>query len=193
MRIKFFTLPILLVFLCAAGPFQLSKRDVRRTAENMFNYHVEYKEFSPLLARRSLKLYIDQFDSERIYLLADEALPFLAPRNKTLKAVVSNYQRDDFSEYRALNQIIQKSIVRARHLRDECMAEILQADIDLKEILSETYPDFAKSEGELKERVYKHLIHILSKEKYLSSAHTWDEQRKKMTFDLWERRFHRVE
>ena len=193
MRIKFFILPFLLIFLCSAGPLQLSKRDIRRTTDVMLNYHVEYKEFSPLLARRSLKIYIEQFDPDRVYLLADEALPFLAPRDKHLKSIVSNYQKDDFSEYEALNRVIQSAIARAREMREECAEELVASEEEVKAFSFETYSDFAKNETELRDRTQRYLTYILAKEKQMSNVHTWDVEYKKMTFDLWERRFHRME
>lgn len=193
MRIKIFILPFLLVFLCSAGSFQLSKRDIRRTTETMLNYHVEYKDFSNVLARRALKLYIDQFDPEKVYLLSDEALPYLAPREKRLKAVVAGYHSDDFSEFEALNLVIHNAIVRARTIREECVAELIAEEKEYQFNPIETYPDFAKNESELKKRMRMYLQHILAKERMLSNVRTWDAERKKTTFELWERRFHRLE
>ena len=60
----------LFLLLCSLiGTFQLKKSDVRTTMEEMLAYHVEYKTFSPQLAKRSLKIYLEQFDSEKFYLL----------------------------------------------------------------------------------------------------------------------------
>jgi len=192
-RIKILILPFLFLFLCSAVPLQLSKKDIRRTTEMMLNYHVEYKEFSPLLARRSLKLYVEQFDPEKIYLLAEEALPFLSPRDRRLKTMVGNYQKDDFSDYEALNQVIHNAIGRARRVREECKSELLLSAEELNPGPVEAYADFAKNEIELKERIQKYLMLILIKEKYSRTARAWDAEHKSGTFALWERRFHRME
>ncbi len=193
MRIKILILPFLFLILCSAVPLQLSKKDIRRTTELMLNYHVEYKEFSPLLARRSLKIYVEQFDPEKIYLLSEEALPFLAPRERRLKTLVSNYQKDDVSDYESLNRIIQHAIARARSIREECQSELLLSAEELTPGPLEPYVDFAKNETELKERIQKYLMMILAKERHSRMARAWDAEHKSGTFALWERRFRRME
>src|SRR5580700_3541894 len=87
--------------------FQLKREDVRKTMGQMLNYHVEHKEFSSLLARRSLKLYIEQFDPDRTYLLISEAKPYLEPKEDKIQSIMQKYDQDDLSEYVQLNQTIQ--------------------------------------------------------------------------------------
>src|SRR5579863_7873790 len=112
---NFFVLPVFLIaILCSlSGVFRLKKADVRTAMEEMLNYHLEYKEFSPFLARRSLRVYIQQFDAEKYYLLSSEALPYLDAQEDRAQSLVKNYYKDDFSEYAHLNVVIQKAIVRA--------------------------------------------------------------------------------
>src|SRR2546422_319995 len=193
MRFKILILPLLLLILCSAGSFQLTKKDIRRATDTMLKLHVEYKDFSPLLARRSLKLYIEHFDPEKIYLLADEALPFLDPKDKHLKTLVSNYSKDDFSEYEALNQLIQKAIIRARRAREESASQLVSSTEELKASQGAVYLDFAKNEAELKERIKKNQAYLLKRERQYSHSRAWNAEHKQMAFDLWERRFHRME
>lgn len=191
---KIYILAFLSLFLFSAHSFQLSKREIRRATEMMLNYHVEYKNFSTNLARRSLKLYIEQFDPEKIYLLAEEALPFLDPKDNLLRALVNHYQKDDFSEYDALNQVIKQSIVRARQIRRENALEFMTNADDAKtSSASAPYLDFAKNEGELKERIKNHMTHLLIKERYYSGVQYWNAEHRQLAIDLWERRFHRTE
>jgi carboxyl-terminal processing protease len=191
---KIVILPILFLLLCSGASFQLTKRDVRKATENMLNYHVEYKMFSPLLARRALKTYTEQFDSEKIYLLSNEMLPFLEPRDKCLKAIVEGYQKDNFAEFETLNKVIQKAIVRTRNLRKECAEELLTLPEEEQQV-SVLAPsvDFAKNETELKERIQKHLAYVLTRERYYSSSSKWSTAQKRKALELWERRFHRAE
>ena len=48
-----------LTLLCSVTSFQLSKKDVRKATQTMLGLHVEYKDFSPMLARRALKLCVE--------------------------------------------------------------------------------------------------------------------------------------
>src|SRR5690606_17305391 len=90
-----------------AGPLTLKKENIRPSVQEMLDYHVEYKQWSPQLARRAIKLYIEQFDSENIYLLSSEVKPFLQLSDRQLEEAVLNYQKGNSSEFSRLNQVIE--------------------------------------------------------------------------------------
>jgi len=185
-----FIASIFLFILCSAGSFQLTKKDVRRATDMMLKLHVEQKEFSPLLARRSMKLFLEHFDPDKIYFTAREALPFVDIKEERLRALVSNYLKDDLAEYAALNQMIQNGIVRARELRAAVARELIQTDTPLAKL--EVYTDFAKNEKELKERIKNHLAYLEMRERQYSGTGVWDAEQKRQTLELWERRFQRL-
>lgn len=193
--LKYFILPIGLFFiLCSlVGAVQLKRTDVRITMEEMLAYHVEYKEFSPLLARRTLKIYVEQFDSEKVYLLSSEARPYLDPKEDRLNAVVQKYSRDDLSEFDALNQVIQRSIVRARGYRQEIEQELIVSNEEQKIVIVDSYIDYPSNEKELKSRIRDQLVRILAAEKRASNVQTWNAEQRKKVFALWEKRFSRIE
>jgi carboxyl-terminal processing protease len=185
-------LAIFSVFGFQSGAFQLKKEDVRKTMEEMLAYHVEYKEFSPLIARRSLKVYVEQFDPDRVYLLSSEAKVYLEPREDKIKSVIQKYRQDDLSEYAKLNQIIQDSIARSRAYREELEEELVESD-ENPQIVGGTYLDYARNEKELKERIKKQLIRVLWIEKQVSNLSTLNTQQRAKIFSLWEKRFARLE
>jgi carboxyl-terminal processing protease len=191
---KIFILPLLAFFILSAqtGTFHLKKEDVRKTMGEILTYHVEYKEFSSLIARRSLKVYVEQFDPDRIYLLSSEAKPYLEPKEDKLKAVVRKYYHDDLSEWSKLNQVIQNSIVRSRTYREEIEEELIASD-ENPEIVGGSYLDYPRTEKELKERVKKQLIRVLWIEKQANNLSFLNAEQRRKIFTLWERRFARVE
>jgi carboxyl-terminal processing protease len=194
MRIKIFILPLAIFFVFGfqSGAFQLKKEDVRRTMEEMLAYHVEYKEFSSLIARRSLKLYVEQFDPDRVYLLSSEAKPYLEPKDEKIKSVIQKYRQDNLSEYARLNRVIQDSIARSRAYRDELKEELIESN-ETPQIVGGTYLDYARNEKELKERIKKQLIRVLWIEKQANHLSTLNAQQRKKIFALWENRFARIE
>ncbi|MBI3237214.1 MAG: PDZ domain-containing protein, partial [Chlamydiales bacterium] len=162
--------------------------------QEMFAYHVEYKNFSPLLARRSLKLYIQQFDMEKLYLLASEAKPFLDPKDSRVDKAVQGYQKDDFSEYIAANEVIQNGILRARQIRADIEKELVQQEGISISIQGETYLDYPKDEAELKARIRKQMVRfLLMEQKWDRRQASWNTQDKQKVFDLWEKRLARFE
>ena len=193
--LRLFLLPVGLFFLLCSlsGAFQLRKTDVRAAMEEMLAYHVEYKDFSSLLARRSLKIYVEQFDSEKVYLLSSEARPYLDPNEDRLTVVIQKYYRDDLSEYDNLNQTIQRSIVRARSYRQEIEQELIASKEEPNPVLGESYVDYPSSEKELKSRIKNQLLRVLAAEKRVSNTSAWNAEQRKKVFALWEKRFARVE
>ena len=161
--------------------------------QGMFEYHVEYKEFTPFLAKRALKIYLQQFDSEKVYLLSSEARPYLDLKEDRAKVVVQKYYKDDLSEYVALNQTIQESITRARGYRLEIERELIKSDELPKVSLEDSYVDYPGSEKELKARIKKQLLTILMVEKRNGTLRAWNAEQRQKLFDLWERRFARME
>ncbi|MBS0620642.1 MAG: PDZ domain-containing protein [Verrucomicrobia bacterium] len=196
MRCRLFKifLPILLFSVVSAQkPFQLTYQDVRMTMQGMLGYHVEYKEFSPLLARRTLKIYVEQFDPEKIYLLAGEVRPFVDPKEGRLQAVVQNYLKDDFTEFGQIDQVFQRSVIRARTLRSEIEAELIASDSIPGGSRAEYYSDYAADEAALRSRLKTQLTRILQAEQQAAPRAAWTAERRQKIFALWERRFARFE
>ena len=93
--------------------------------QDMFGYHVEYKEFSPLIARRSLKIFLEQFDPDRsLPALQAKRSPIWSPKRKN-QVRHQKYYQDDLSEYEKINHTIQEAIVRARGYREEIKEELI--------------------------------------------------------------------
>lgn len=193
--LKFLAFPIaLFVLLCSlTNAFQLKKADVRKAMEEMLAYHVEYKQFSSLIAKRSLKVYVQQFDYEKMYLLSSEAKVFLDPDESRIRAIVHQYSKDDLSEYVTLNQMIERSIVRARKYRLEIQKELIQEN-GLPEIsFGDPYLDYASNEKELKARIRTQLLQILALERRNGTLRSLGPEGRQKLFNLWEKRFSRME
>ncbi len=196
-RCKRFTLFIWIGvgLLCSTftSPPRLKLTDVRKTMQEMFEYHVDYKEFTNLIARRSLKIYMEQFDPEKKYLLSSEALSFLSVSEGKLEKVVQQYQRDDFSEYASENRMFQRAINRARKMRAEVEKELIAYKGVLTEPTDEFYVDYAQDEKELKGRIRNQLIRLLLLEKQWSGLPTLESEDRARVFALWEKRLARYE
>jgi carboxyl-terminal processing protease len=191
---KPFVLILLFLTICSFGtPQRLKKQDVRKTMQEMLAYHVEYKEFSSLLARRSLKLYIQQFDIEKNYLFASEAKTFLDPRDERVQSAVRKYQKDDLSEFAAANQVVQNSIMRARRIRAEVERELILSNENFTYPQGESYLDYARNEDELRNRIRRQLVRLLVLEKKWNDIADWTPQDKQKIFALWEKRLGRYE
>ncbi|HKY99804.1 MAG TPA: S41 family peptidase [Rhabdochlamydiaceae bacterium] len=179
--------------LFSAGSQQLKSTDVRLTMQEMFNYHVEYKEISPLLIRRSLKIFIEQFDADKTYLLASEVKPYLDVNDSQVQSVVQGYYANDFSTFRALNEVIQKASLRARAYRKEIEKELILNPRDDEVPSGESYLNYSPDVDQLKARIRRQVLRALWFEKRVSSVGKWTPEQKEKVFALWEKRFRRLE
>lgn len=130
--------------------------DVHRVMDQLFVYHVDKKQMTTELLRRSYEAYIDQFDTQKLYLLQGEVNRWASrPVNQLTKAL-SRYEMGDYGDYVALNGMIKSSIVRSRQMRVELRSQVARwidegREVDLE--LLDTKLDYCKTADELRERI----------------------------------------
>lgn len=142
----------------------LTSSNVKEVMEQLFNYHVDKKEMTPIVLERSLKIYVKQFDPNHAYLLQQEVVPYLSPTEVVLQEMLVDYQNDRLTTFFSLNQLIQKSIVRARQWRAEWEKnpkKLVQAAVGLKGGPSQEKL-FAATLDELKNKHYERFLRFLA-------------------------------
>ena len=102
----------------------LQAEDVKQVMREIMKQHVEQKNLSGAIVKNSFKVYIEQFDPERIYLLESEVAPYLNPSNTEINAVLKEWEKNEFKSYESLNALIQRSIERAQKGRKSFEANI---------------------------------------------------------------------
>ena len=120
-RLRYFIVTFLLMGqLCYSSlseEFTLKIKDVKQTMEEMLSYHVENKVMTPLLIKRSLKIFIEQFDPDKIYFLKDEIDVFLKFSDEEIHSFIRDYNEDNLSVFLQLNHLIQRAILRSREIK----------------------------------------------------------------------------
>jgi carboxyl-terminal processing protease len=170
---KIFLMAYIFSFGCVYALEQdlLKIDDISRIMQQILKQHVDKKEISSKIVEGSLLIYINQFDPQRIYLLEEETQPFLHLSSDKIKQIIQQYQQKNFSLFVELNQVVQKSIERARQLRKEVLTS-LPKNIDPQLLVEpiRVHDSFAKSVDELKERWRQNLYGFLAYEKKLYPA-----------------------
>lgn len=171
---KFFLVIITCFAQFAFSQELLKSEDVSKVMSQIFSQHVDKKEISSDILKNAFHVYIDQFDPLRLYLLQSEVDPYLNISDAEMQKIIVQYKNNDFSAFAKLNDLIQKSIYRARDLRNEVEKnrELLFAvpmsrtDIDKADWVD---PDlkltFAKDPKELERRIEKNVMSFISGEK----------------------------
>ncbi len=105
----------------------LSQTDVFQITSQLITYHVDVKEINEEILSKSISNYISNFDSNKIYLLEDEVNEFIHPTQEYKNQLLHSYKNQDLSEYIKIQNIIKKSIIRARKIR----SKIRSNDLDI--------------------------------------------------------------
>ena len=176
--------------LCPAQP-PLRQSDIHRVMDRLFTFHIENKELTPTIARRCFKLYIEQFDPEKVYLLDKEVLSFLQMSDETLLLVVQRLQKEDYSDFYALNQTIQQAIFRAQSIRASLKNQLIQDDKPIKSHTSAIQAHYAENDFELVERQKSRLVRFY--QFYQTKSDLSTPERKAKLFSLFDRKARRFE
>jgi carboxyl-terminal processing protease len=171
--LRFCFLFLLVVYSHVFAKELLTQGDVSQVMQQIFAQHVDQKEMNQQTIKNAFKLYIDQFDPNRIYLLANEVSPSLQLPEDRVKTILEQYQHNQFPAFEELNQTIQNAILRSRSIRQELEKNPTSLFKDHFDIGlgndSESDPDlklpFAKSREQLKERIQKYLMEFINAEK----------------------------
>jgi len=173
-RLLFTLLMGVSLVLGASDPELLKPQDVSKVMQQIFEQHVDKKEISTSIISKSFVVYLDQFDPDRMYLLDQEANPYMHLSDAAVTKIMDQYKHNQFPEYTDLNNIIQKSISRARELRatiekNESAALFKKAETVTSNGLEEWRdPDlkkpFPKNESELKDHIRNEIVHFIASE-----------------------------
>jgi len=129
----------------------------------LLDYHIDHKELNEEVIRRSLKIYVTQFDPGYSYVLESEVQAYVHPQPELLTTILSEYQEDQYSHYFELNDIICQSIERARKWRAQwaTQPEKLIAEAQNYRSKKADHENLLTREQDLKERHKEHFLGYL--------------------------------
>ena len=188
---KFFLIIVFLfsfTFVFAKKGFY-EETDIPVVMEKFFEYHIEYKQVNEKLVRRAVKMFLEQFDPDKMYLMEKEAAVFLDLSNKKVKEIIDHINHKDYSDFINYNNLIVKGIERAAGERAkfrERINELIAAD--------ETSYDkssYAKNGKELAVRQKEHFVKFYNIQKKRINLDS--ESRKMKVFDLYNKKMGQFE
>ena len=192
-----FLLGILVNFgsLSAVEQELLKLTDVNKIMKQIMDQHIDKKAVTASIIKNSFKVYIDQFDPDRIYLLESEVLSFLQIKDSEVASYIDQYKHSQFPEYMELNDVIQKAINRSREIRSNLesnSSDLFQKSDSVLSNGKEEWADpdlkvnFAKNEKELINRITKRITRFIASERK-RYGNEYVTERQTQTIRLFER------
>ncbi|MBN1914310.1 MAG: S41 family peptidase [Parachlamydiales bacterium] len=114
-RAVFYLLIVILIPNTYAADLRVN--DIYEVMDRLFDLHVDKKNLNPTLVQRIYKLYVEQFDAQKIYLLEEEVAPYISLSKGEAKRKLAQLQKGDYSDFHRMDQIFKEAIVRFRRLR----------------------------------------------------------------------------
>ncbi|MBS0625801.1 MAG: PDZ domain-containing protein [Verrucomicrobia bacterium] len=174
-----------------SAPQQLTQPDISRVMQKMFSFHIENKELTAPLVRRCFKIYIEQFDPEKCYLLDKEAIAYLNLSDSQVQGIIQRLKAGNYQDFIELNQLFQKSIVRAQKLREAAAAQLTQSMAD-EDFFSAAPPaQYASNEKVIADRQTSRMVRFYQYQK--SKAIIETAERREKVFSLFEKKVRRIE
>ncbi len=139
------------------GAQEVTSKDVRRVMHELFAYHVQSKEMSPELYRRSVKICIEQFDPNHVYLLESEAEKYLTLSDQEVSNGIRAFYKDEHPLFDTMFALFQKA--QERH--QKILSALSYTSLSNVTMLSPAYPT---NQHELKERIYRYYMLLMIRE-----------------------------
>lgn len=162
--------------------------------QDLFVYHVEYKQMNPEVMKRAFYFYVEQFDILKAFLTEKEITQFLKPSSKMIQNAIDRYNNNDLYYFEELQVLVQNAVVRARKNRAFIRAEVEEAVINNRSDVSqyELPFNYPKSEAALARRQKQHMERFI-KVQEKSSPYAISKRDYKRMFDYYESRMREYE
>lgn len=175
-----------------AEPQPLKISDIQKVIARLFAFHIESRELNPVIIRRCMKLYIELFDPEKIYLLSGEVAPYLKISDEQAGQIKRRIEAGNYSDFFAMNAMFQRAVHRSGSVRGLLAQNLLDREISEKDASSVVpFSRYASSDSELEDRQKSRMARFYLFHKARTSVGSLE--RKARVLSLYERRMRRAE
>lgn len=188
-----------MIVWCAAifgEPRPLTTNDIKPILAEMLYYHVDYKQLTPQIVERSFRVFFDQFDPDKTYLLQEEVDKYLNLSDDDRMQVIRQMMQDDFRTYQNMILLCQKAVQRERNLRAEEIKKLVSGKtfrVSEKNLSISDYPSYATSVEGLRSRVREKLVYQINVEAIDQDLKSLNESQLSRQIQLLDQRDRRYE
>ncbi|GAB5411358.1 MAG: carboxy terminal-processing peptidase [Chlamydiales bacterium] len=112
----------LLVPFVSAKPADLTPSIVHKRIEEILKAHVTHKEFDSQIARRALTNFLDELDPTKSYMTGPEVEKWLAPSDKLLEKIVSEYNSEKFTTFGEIYLTMKNAVERRNQIEKQILS-----------------------------------------------------------------------
>jgi carboxyl-terminal processing protease len=194
--IKRFLILLFLVpsFFCFGETRVLKKEDIGPTLEQMMLYHVENQVMTPEIVKRSFKVFVEQFDPEKIYFIQSEVEGLVNMSDAEASKVLVRLQKGDWRDFENGLKLMKSAISRAQAIRTKQMSELKKGGFVLSgpELALETQA-YPVNKAHLIKKIEAQVKGWLGSEMKTNLFSTYTMEEKEKAIHIYEKRVFRHE
>lgn len=175
---------LLLTFSVFSAQNLIDPQEVPHIMNKFFSYHIDKKQMTPQIIRRTIKIYLEQFDPEKIYFTQSEIDSVLNISDSEVNHIIAQYYKGNFEYFEEVSFLIQKGILRAQRFRKSLKNELINRPIQEMDI--EFQSGYASNEKELFEKQKYRINRFFLFHDKRSDLNT--KKRRKKAFNLFEKK-----
>ena len=139
---------------------ELTLSDLPSVLSDALHSHPGKGEMDEGVLLRSHGKFFAEFDPEKTYLLEEEVVPFLDPKNA--KEYLSQYRRGDFRQFYSMIDLCQKAVERSRKIRSGFFFTDSQSIDAIRGRPQETFAQYAADTDELSGRMFHRYLRLVA-------------------------------
>ena len=130
----FVAVSIFLPFQGEAAKYpDLTPRLVREKFNEIMKSHASYHELTPEIAKRAMQNFLEELDPTKTYLIGSDIEVWVNPSDELLNKVISDYNKNNFSTFEEMQNVMVKAIQRHHELAKEIHNEDLPKRVNPEE------------------------------------------------------------
>jgi carboxyl-terminal processing protease len=110
---------LLFVAAVESKPPTLTPRDTKKKIGEILKAHVSHQQLTAELVKRAFNNYLDEIDPTKTYLTESEVFTWSSPSDAFLKTTLDQMQKEDFSAFEQLHEVMLASLSRRASFEDK--------------------------------------------------------------------------
>lgn len=168
--------------------------DIPDATNELFKYHYDRNQFDQEMAKRSMDVFIESFDSDHSYFLWSEVKPMLKGGSKWVDFTKNSFNNRSLDSFIEIQKFFEQAIERRKLLELEIIGDLSTKNFDeIQKIATFQYEPYPLNFPQLKTKIKSQIALFMIKESFRSRANLQEERERLFAYYLKKQRERELE
>jgi carboxyl-terminal processing protease len=154
--------------------------DIPDATNELFKYHYDRNQFDQEMAKRSMDVFIESFDTDHSYFLWSEVKPMLKASGKWIDFTRNSFKNRSLESFIEIQKYFEQSIERRKIFEKEAIEDLSSKNFDeIQKIALKQYDPYPSNFAQLKTKIKSQIALFVVKESFRARV-SWQEGREKL-------------